>query len=74
MTCVVIAMEYIIFLQSYDRIYHFGLILKFWTNEFKNSSVTHCPKFLLFRPFKSIGLKVIEFYVLYSEYFTCAII
>jgi hypothetical protein len=44
------------------------LILKFWLNEFRNSSVTHCPKFLLFRPFfKTNGPKVIEFCLLYSE-------
>jgi hypothetical protein len=27
------------------------LILKFWLNKFRNSSVTHYPKFLLFIPF-----------------------
>jgi hypothetical protein len=44
------------------------LILKFWSNKFRNSSVTHCPKFILFRPFYSIDPKVIEFCLLYSEY------
>jgi hypothetical protein len=51
MACVLIGLEYIIFFQCYDRIHHFGLFLKFWPNEFINSSVTQCSKFLLFRPF-----------------------
>jgi hypothetical protein len=64
---VLIAMKYTNFLRIYDRIHHFGLILKFWPNECRNSSVTHYPKFLLFRPFKLIAPKVIEFCLLYSN-------
>jgi hypothetical protein len=33
------------------------LILKFWSNKFRNSSVTHCPNFFLFRPFCNIWPK-----------------
>jgi hypothetical protein len=39
-------LEYIIFLKCYDRIHHFGLILKFWPNEiqkFINNTLSKIP-------------------------------
>jgi hypothetical protein len=50
------------------------LILKFLTNKFKNSSVTHCPKFLLFRPFCNIWPKSYRILFTIFKIFTCAII
>jgi hypothetical protein len=35
-------------------------ILKFWPNEFRISSVTHCPKFLLFRLFEKLAQNYIQ--------------
>jgi hypothetical protein len=48
--------------------------LKFWLNKFKNSSVTHCPKFLLFRPFLNNWPKCHRILFTIFKIFTCAII
>jgi hypothetical protein len=50
------------------------LILKFWPNKFRNSSVTHCPKFILFRPFSRIWPKSHRILFTIFRIFTYAII
>jgi hypothetical protein len=58
----------IIFSYIVMREFVVWLILKFWPNKFMNSSVTHCLKFFLFRPFRMFVPKVIEFCLLYSKF------
>jgi hypothetical protein len=50
------------------------LILKFWSNKFKDSWVTRCPKFLLFKPFCNIWPKSYRILFTIFRIFTCAII
>jgi hypothetical protein len=51
MTSVDIAIQISQFIANLQSNSPFQAILKFWPNEFRISSVTNCPKFLLYRPF-----------------------
>jgi hypothetical protein len=50
------------------------VIFKFWPNKFRNSFVTHCPKFLLFMPFSNIWPKSHRILFTIFRILTCAII